>query len=35
MQLCTKKVDITSDPTATMNFRMFPILILFNFFIIF
>ena len=34
MQLCTKKVDITSDPTATMNFRMFPIVILLIFIIV-
>ena len=33
MQLCTKKVDTTSDPTATMNFRMFPIVILLIFII--
>ena len=34
MQLCTKKVDTTSDPTATMNFRMFPIVILLIFIIV-
>ncbi len=34
IQLCTKKVDTTSDPKATTNLSILPMLILFCFIII-